>query len=320
MRIAITSCCNAPCFENQPVWNNMATHRPDVLVLLGDSIYYDVPWPVVGGEAMQPYDMPIGDFLRYGMGLYQRQLSMPGFRTLIRNVPHKYAIWDDHDFLFNGAAGDNLPKAIYGGHIRASRALFKTYREALAAGDPDVFPTNEGDPRLNDAYEPAPGYQAVDLPGNVCLHLTDGRSFRSKIHLLGSTQRGQMTAEMQRRPDHVHLVASGIVYEREKGERWSAFPEDYDWMRQMAAKYRILVLSGDIHGNRVPQPIAVPGGHNIHEITSSGAAIGKLVSFGEQLHNFGIVEIDGGRVKLSTYRDTGGTRDNYRELGIADWR
>ena len=86
--------------------------------------------------------------------------------------------------------------------------MAKVLREALAARDPALLPVDETDPRLNTAYEPAPGYQVVQLDENVCLHLTDGRSFRNKNDLLSSGQRGLITSELERRPNHVHLLST----------------------------------------------------------------------------------------------------------------
>src|SRR5687768_9272342 len=189
MKIAITSCSNISLFRRQPVWRSILQRQPDVLVILGDSVYYDIPWVTVGLDPVHPSDVTPAQFLQHGVELYRSQLAQDDFRAAVRAVPRSYAIWDDHDFLWNGAAGDALSPQIYGDHIRASRALFKAYRETLAARSPEAFPADATDQRLNRAYEPAPGYTAVELDSGTCLHLTDGRSFRNKYHLLGSAQR-----------------------------------------------------------------------------------------------------------------------------------
>ena len=99
MRIAFTSCLSTRALAHQPVWDQIAACQPDALVLLGDSVYIDVP-----GQA------PLGDdaFCRHLHGLYRAQLQVPGFAALTQRLrqPDKlgvHAIWDDHDFLWNDA-------------------------------------------------------------------------------------------------------------------------------------------------------------------------------------------------------------------------
>lgn len=303
MKIAIASCFNPINYPNQPVWDHVSAHSPDVLVLLGDSIYLDIPWVTTFADTVHPSDATAADFLRHGLKLYRTQLNEKHFARLVGSVPKTFAIWDDHDFLWNGAAGDSLSQTLYRDHIQASRALFKAYRNALTNRNPASFPTTDADPQLKNPNEPAPGYQMIDLNANICLHLTDGRSFRNKHHLLGSAQRGQISNAMQSRRGNIHILASGIVFNGNKGERWAGYGEDYEWLKRLALEHKILVISGDVHENRIPAPFKIPGGHDILEITSSGAAIGALVALGAQKHNFGLIEIANGHVTLSAYRD-----------------
>lgn len=311
MKIAIASCSNPINYPQQPVWTNIAKKSPDALVLLGDTIYLDIPWVSISPtEMVHPSDADAVDFLKHGVKLYQAQLARTSFAALVKKVNQAHAIWDDHDFLWDGAAGDALPQIVYRDHIRATRALLRVFRETLASQNPSTFPSKHTDARLNAPYEPPPGHTAIDLDAQVCLHLTDGRSFRNKHHLLGSAQRSQITHEMRTRPDHIHILASGSVFNGNRGDRWSAYPEDFDWLRAMAINHRILVASGDVHENRIPPPFKVAGGHDILEITSSGSAVGKLVALGKQKHNFGLIEITNGNIVLSTYRDRAGVPDH----------
>jgi alkaline phosphatase D len=323
MKIAIASCSNPNNYPEQPVWGHVWRERPDALVLLGDTVYLDIPWVSTISDGMQhPQDVFATEFLKHGLNLYRAQLSRPAFADLVRNVPRSFAIWDDHDFLWNGAAGDAMSQNLYRDHFRATRALFRAFRAALAARDPQRFPMNASDPQLTVPYEPAPGYSAVDLiDGQVCLHLTDGRSFRNKHHLLGSSQRSQITIELQKRPQHVHLLASGIVFNGNKGERWAGFSEDYEWLKAMAMRHKIVVMSGDVHENRLPAPFPIPGGNDILEITSSGSAVGTLVAHGPQKHNFGIIAIDDGTLVLQTFHDADGRIDQGpAKFDVATWK
>lgn len=43
MNIAFTSCMSTRALAVQPVWGQIASKHPDALVLLGDSVYMDVP-------------------------------------------------------------------------------------------------------------------------------------------------------------------------------------------------------------------------------------------------------------------------------------
>lgn len=104
MRIAVTSCFSAALFKKQPVWKGIAAARPDVLLLLGDSIYLDCS----GGQAPDgsPLDadgvqsLSAHDFARHAHGLYRKQLQHADFKALIATPGLKtYAIRDDHDFL-----------------------------------------------------------------------------------------------------------------------------------------------------------------------------------------------------------------------------
>lgn len=243
---------NAKIYTNQPVWRNIEQMNPDALVLLGDSIYLDIPWvTVVPGGSIHPSEADAADFLNHGFELFRQLLGRPEFASLISRLgPGKaFAIWDDHDFLWNGAAGGAMPSKIYGDHFRVTRTLFKAFRTALGKGNPAAFPNSTSDPVFSSPNEPAPGYQVIDLSSaeKVCLHLTDGRSFRDKHNLLGSAQRAQITLEMNKRPGWINILASGIVFNGSKGECWSGFRDDHEWLLRTAQEHRILVASGDVH-------------------------------------------------------------------------
>ena len=130
MKIAIASCFNPNNYPDQPVWDNVRAARPDTLVLLGDSIYLDIPWVTTLTETVHPSDADAIEFLKHGLKLYRAQLNQKHFAQLIRSVKQTYAIWDDHDFLWDNAAGDSLSKNIYREHFQVTRALFRAFRGA----------------------------------------------------------------------------------------------------------------------------------------------------------------------------------------------
>lgn len=295
MRIAFTSCMNATAFKKQPVWKSIGELNPDHLVLLGDSVYLDVPW---GPGQVHPKQLSDNEFVVHGLGRYTAQLAVPEFAKLVSKVP-THPIWDDHDFLWNESYEERaIGRKVYAGKIRATRSLFKCYAETLqlrlAQGS---FPTAANDWRLWTDPEPPPGYRFVDLGKGVMLHLTDGRSWRIRKTLLGAAQRQAIAERMALMPpETVHLMASGSVVQMEKGDAWSRF-DDFDWLCELARKHNILVLSGDIHDNR-PSMLDLGEGKFLFDATASGAAVGTLVVLGQPLQNFGVVDISDELVEI----------------------
>lgn len=285
MKLAFTSCMSTEVFTHrQPVWEDIARQDPDVLVLLGDSIYIDCPMPSLGGDnggaqtgigAMTPYA-----FANHVHGLYRTQLAVPEFLQLInRPKLRTFAIWDDHDFLWNDA-GQSQALTLKE-HTAYSSNLFQCWRDALAKQT--AFPLTTVDARVNrniglspDAFSydrAMPGYQSVVLQeGGPVLHLTDGRSWRTRKTLLGTTQRAQMEAVLARHPDALHIVASGSTFDENSSSGWVTHDADASWLRAMATRFNLLLISGDIHRNRCPTPKPC-GARSLREFTSSGAAV-----------------------------------------------
>jgi alkaline phosphatase D len=305
MRIAFTSCFSAELFKQQPVWDEIAAGKPDVLVLLGDSVYYDVG-TAVNSSAVQ--DMSEMDFATHAHKKFAKQLAHPRFKSLIQTQTlDTYAIWDDHDFLWNDVCGAEVMRAP---HLRPlvypSRAMFAAYRDALTKRlAPGSFPAG---PPAWTAQTPAPGYSVAPLKQNTFLHLTDGRSFRERKiwgktgAIMGQAQLDAMEAEMDKAPPAaVHLVASGSVFEARHGETWMDCPTEYNRMLDMAKRHNILILSGDVHDNNL-NPIQVTPTRRLYEATSSGAALRTGVAFGSLLRNYGMLTIDAATVDIEIFR------------------
>ena len=115
----------------------------------------------------------------------------------------------------------------------------------------------------------------------------------------------------------MHLLASGSVVNDDSGERWNTF-NDHAWLLTQARKYKILVLSGDIHANRF-QSIDLGGGRWLHDATASGAAICKLVSIGSKCQNYGLLSTDAAQLRLDFFSH--GTPDSVGSWAIdrASW-
>jgi alkaline phosphatase D len=313
MRIAFTSCFSAELFPDQPVWDEIAKANPDVLVLLGDSMYLDVGLDAAYNTAALQ-QMATGVFSAHVHKRFQQVLAQPRFSALVRTTTvSTYAIWDDHDFLWNDACGaDVMKNPALRPLLYPSRAGFAAFRKALAQRlAPGSYPAT---PAPYDNNTPAPGHTCVDLGMNVFLHLTDGRSFRKgrgKKALLGEEQLNALEAAMKAAPaGATHLVASGSVYDARHGDSWLNCPPEYSRMQQLAQNYNILFLSGDIHDNNLASYV-VPGGRNLFEATASGAALRTGVIIGAAQRNYGMLTIDDTNVGIdlvksgkSQYRGT----------------
>ncbi len=302
MKIAFTSCMNISQRSKQPVWQHIAQCQPDYLVLLGDSIYADVPHPMVNGAATAVKDLDEKQLRGHLHSLYKEQLSEAHFSALIQKVP-TFAIWDDHDFLGNGSRGGDIDPPMLS-HVRATRAVFKAYQKALAAQDPSAFPATAGDPQLQKPDETAPGYQQVQLSDGVHLHLADGRSHKSAKTLLGPQQRLEIASNVVANPQAIHIIASPIVFDGNLLiEGWSHFDSDAQWLRDLAKHSRLLLISGDIHRNKIRKH-ALDTGKTLYEFTASGAAIDVPLRLPHwPTHNFGLLDFQGDGLCVELFSD-----------------
>ena len=304
MRIAFTSCFSAQLFPDQPVWTEIANAQPDVLVLLGDSIYLDQSDGLIPGLESSLHlggrrAPDAASFAQHAHRLYQMQLQQEQFNKFIASPKLRtYAIWDDHDFLWNNACGADMMGGALEPLVYASRAMFAAWCDALQ-GEP--FPSA---PPAFDAATPPPGYRCIDLGLNVYLHLTDGRTWRAGDDsvLLGTAQLTQIEQKMEQAgAGATHLLASGSVVERRTREGWVHCRAEYEQLHRLAATYNILVLSGDIHDNQLCA-FRLDGGRTLFEATASGAALRTLVYFGSLQRNYGLLDIDAANVHIQLFK------------------
>jgi len=301
MKLAFTSCFSAQSFKKQPVWEQIGEAAPDELLLLGDAAYYDAD----GSDMGSVKAMGANDFAGHAYGRLRDQLDQPQFANLVsRATLRTHAIWDDHDFLWNGACGAQIEGQPSFRHlIPPTRAAFQAFRDALKNRLPASFPPHPPSWRP-DVKEP--GYSTVNLGNKTLLHLTDGRSYKSRLGkdaLLGAAQMQSLEDSLRAaHPDTVHLVASGLVFEARHGENWMDCASEHKKLLALAAEFRILMLSGDIHENRIAPPYAkpgaAPGGRCMFEITSSGAALRTGVTLGALQCNWGLLDIDSTTIRV----------------------
>ncbi len=314
MKIAFTSCCDTDNDNQQVAWDQMSAQAPDVIVLLGDSIYMDYKWP--GDKKWgngEPRDKPLDQFSQRMHAYYARQWSVASFARAIAR-PEVFAIWDDHDFGFNNGRG--------GGHApsdplwmspemrRLSRLLFEQFRQALK-DKPAIYPPNPCPSGIVAEPDDLGGIQTtVDLSSGLRLHLLDGRSFRGpasqQSSMLGMDQRHALEKNWLARPG-INLLASGTTL-----EDWGRY-SDRDWLFEQAAQVHVLVLSGDIHRKRFLSEAPV------FEATASAMAQPPKATyvFGKRTEVFGTLEVGASTIDVSLFQ--GEKRPERHRIDLQHW-
>jgi alkaline phosphatase D len=313
--LAFTSCMSTHAFcDTQPVWKQIANESPDALVLLGDSVYIDCP-PVGDGNGCEhPSDASYVDraFAEHLLNLYRKQLAVPEFAALLAKIP-AFAIWDDHDFLWNDADSSLSNGPSFIGRMILSANLFRYWCKALEYREPLPIHVDDIPKHLwpnpiakvnQSAYDTTmPGYRNRRILGDkVILHLTDGRSWRHRMHqrLLGEPQRQAIEKVMADAPqDALHIFASGSTVQKYRQENWQTYPDDLCWLQKMASRYNILVISGDIHELKWSKPLPCRE-RFLYEAVASGAAVNfapwkiqeKEDFPGQYSQKFGVLNID----------------------------
>ncbi len=336
-KIAFTSCMSASHYPGQqPIWTEISKAQPDCLVLLGDSVYIDVPAKPDSSGNAHPSNGGYSDhdFAVHLRDLYAAQLAIPEFSQLLQQLKGQvYAVWDDHDFLWNNAGGKEARRVVHKGQALFSANLFRCWRKALAQGGAG-FPASTRNASVSKGYVPplrsmrvddfAPGYASQVLTGGrVVLHLPDGRSWRQGSDLIGKLQRQQMAAVLARYPDALHILASGSTVQGAGRESWSGHVADFQWLQDQASRYNLLVISGDIHKNALPHPMPC-GSKSLHEATASGAAVNfnpfgsraadSAGGFLDYSGHFGLLSSSQGAVEVSLYHHGQRTHQTTKAL------
>lgn len=309
MKIAFASCFDGLKDSKQPVWKAVAAKKPDVLLLLGDSIYMDFGFTLKDAQKWSP-----DQFLDEMYERYEAQWAVDSFRKLVLSVSKIGTTWDDHDFAWNNACGADrrIKEKVSDEKYRISRKLHLQFRIHLSKGLNTPYPKK---PKLERLLTDARGIQDDFNVGDVQVIMTDGRTWRQNIkdknkprtqEMLGEKQRKWIEKTIKSGPGGPVLLCSGstLAGSRESWEHYS----DLDWLIEKNFA-KLLVLSGDIHKNKLRKRTtkALP----VQEVTSSGAArpgfIGPLAG---SKGKFGILNIAGDRIKITLYDKKGqdGTR------------
>jgi alkaline phosphatase D len=291
-RIALGSCAKQD--RPMPIWSAVSGFKPDVLLLLGDTIYGDTE------------DMAV---LR---GKYDLLAADRGFGA-IRNTVPIVAVWDDHDYGVNDG-GREYPMR------KESQQVFLDF-----FGVPPDAPvrTREGIYRRLMVGPPGRRVQFICL--DTRYHRTPlatvpkeervkGRGpyvpgADPEATILGAAQ-WEWLAKVLREPADLRIVLSSIqLASTEHGwEHWGNFPAErarlLKAIRDSEAQ-GVIVVSGDRHSAEISR---IPPGdgalsYPLYDLTASSFNQPKRVDhddepnrhrLGERFHgaNFGTIEID----------------------------
>lgn len=298
MKIAFTSCFDAIKDDKQTVWDEVRAQTPEVLLLLGDTIYMDY-----GRTLGKPRKFSNAEFADDMYNRYKAQWGVESFRKLVGSVQRIGIIWDDHDFAWNNSCGAGTGKknAVPKEKRHISKNLFLQFKHRVQ--QKPVTPDYPPPPALAKLLEDDDtGIQEAFDHGPARIIMLDGRTYREDPSdddetptrsLLGQAQRDWLEEQIET-SNSIKLICSGSVLYR-KGESWMHYM-DYEWLIGKGFT-KTVVLSGDIHTNAT----YLHDG-KLFEATASGAARPGL--FGAS-GNFGILEIGGGQVKVILYDEKG---------------
>lgn len=231
------------------IFDTVAARRPDVMLWLGDNIYYR-------DSDFEPADEAAARMHRR----WAATRSFAPLQRLLRTGQH-VAIWDDHDYGPNNANRDFALKA-------TALAHFKDYWANPGYGLPDVAGT----------------FTRVPL-GDVELFLLDDRYHRDDDAsedpartMLGAAQLEWLKGALRDSRATFKLVANGSRMlsdrpspEQRGGEGWHNFPAErqafIDWLTAQRID-GVFFVSGDIHYTHLTERER-PGTYPLTELTCS---------------------------------------------------
>lgn len=292
-RIAFGSCLKET--KPAPIWDTIASGKPDLFLFIGDNIYGDTE------------DMTV---LRQK---YAKLGEMPGYKKLLETCP-LMATWDDHDY------GENDGGAEYPKKVESQKVFLEFFNE------PKDSPRwkREG---VYDAKIIGPAGKRLQII------LLDTRYFRSALKELPKLQRiagkgpyvpddrAELTtlgeaqwkwlAEELKKPAEVRIIASSVqaVPEEHGWEYWVNHPHERKRLFKLIGETNAsgtLIISGDRHLAEISRLAkddpANGAGYPLYDVTSSSlnAPFGGNANeknkhrIGPNFRdaNFGTIEID----------------------------
>jgi phosphodiesterase/alkaline phosphatase D-like protein len=288
MKIIAAACANIRDVNPQPAWTEIRAERPDVVLLLGDTVY------------LHRDDHTAPEALAAELSaLYGEQFAEPGFAGLLADLRARggqlVAIYDDHDFLGNNRCGADSDAALR----QAARAAFiKAFSPPLTGADV---------------------YRVHHL-GLVDVVVLDARYYRAspaasrddRDAILGAAQWNWFEHTIKTTTAKYLLVASSTTLHAFGDQSWEQYPAAF---QRIAALLRgrpgALVVSGDVHRN------AAYDESGVIEIVTSGVAHRSL-AFGALRKNYGVFTFDDTAMNVALRSLKVGSRFDFR-VPLARW-
>ncbi|WP_296622554.1 alkaline phosphatase D family protein [Marivirga sp.] len=273
--------CNRQNLE-QPLWQPIMNHNPDLFMFLGDNIYGDT-------DDMQVLEEK-----------YEVQKNQEDYKKLRSEMP-VIGVWDDHDYGKNDA-GKEYP------YKEESQGLFL-----------DFFDVSEDDKR-RDRKGVYSSYDLNWKSHTIKVILLDARYHRDDLErinrvyqkneegaILGEEQWAWLEDQLSDEKVSLFIIASGIQFipEDHDYEKWANFPQERQRLFDLVQEKQpegTLFLSGDRHIAEISSMQVEGLNYPLIDVTSSGLThvwenapqepnqhrIGKLVN---EL-NYGLVKIE----------------------------
>jgi len=245
-RIAILSCMTDGHPDQQRMWRELLSLKPDALFIIGDSAYCDVVGNRLVREITPELIWRRHAETRQTLELYRASRLVPVF-----------SIWDDHDYGLNDA-GREFP------HKRASAAIFRAY---LPQAPIDGF--LEGGPGVSAAFT---------LFGQRWM-LLDGRTFRSPNRrevpdetLFGVRQEAWIVDALRQEPPIWLVTGAQMFNGYHRFESYEACqPNSFKKFQEIlrAGKAPFALVTGDRHLAEVSKLTVAECGCDTFEITTS---------------------------------------------------
>jgi hypothetical protein len=255
--IALASCANlSHCPRDQRAWNFLRAQNPQLLVLMGDTVYANTTLrSMIWAEHLQ-------------------QRGVDSYADAVRQIP-TIATWDDHDFGPNNSGGGNVEL---------------DYRDESALAFRELF---HGLPfaRPNGAIYYKLSWQDVDL---FVLDVRYFRQryatwipFAPLRQMLGAEQWTWLEDEVRRSDATFKIIVSGTTLDSGETETWAdSYALEWRRLKDLARNHKgVVVASGDIHRCDT-QAHSLGGDRTLWEIISSG------IGTGNDSHGFVIVDVD----------------------------
>ena len=218
--LCFTSCVD---IEKSPLWREIASVDPDLLVFMGDTPYIDTA------------------DLSAARRLHREFLGMPGLVDLVRSTP-TVGTWDDHDFGRNNGNGRNM----HPGKENTRRA-FVEYRahERYGTGREGVF--HKIDRGIVEVFLLDPRYFSQTEPSPVSPDQPTCYGEEQWTWLLESLRASQATFK---------ILASGAIWQDKKNSEtddmftyWYERDALFDFIEREQIS-GVVLLGGDIHVSR----------------------------------------------------------------------